>query len=914
MRDDLAEETIPQHAGPSSLHDASGHAFSCRFERSFRNGFAGHRHRCIAAMPFCLTPSVPDSQWSLLPRLLQISRQLAGPIFAAVLAVKVGAVEGPSPRQVLALNGTWEIAEGPLDVPPREFTRTVPVPGLVSLATPPFNPPPGPVVTDRRKPEGSDPARAAFWYRRTFRIDHALPAIARLKVHKAMFTSRVLLNGRLLGDHPSSFTPGYFDARSALREGENELLIRVGAGPAAVPPGYADGREFEKVRYIPGIFDSVELILSGSPHFLHVQTVPEVARGAARVVATLRHSGAAAATAVVTCTVREAASGRIVGRGTAAPVAFAPGAETVVNLDIPIADARPWSPEDPFLYRLEVEAGTDRFSTRFGLREFRLDPATGRAVLNGQPCFLRGTNLTLYRFFEDAACSDLPWRSDWVRLLHRRLREMPWNSVRYCIGFPPEAWYDVADELGILVQDEFPVWGINAIQAGPLAEEYAAWMRERWNHPSVVIWDAQNETRTPITGEALSRVRALDLSGRPWDNGWAPPGAAQDSLEVHRYHYSNPCFLLDDLARASRTARVGPAARDTANPIIVNEYGWLWLTRDGLPTTLTADFYRHQLGAGASVAQRRHHYALLLAADTEFWRSYRQAAGVMHFASLGYSRPDGETSDDWFDVPSLRWDPSTERALRDAFAPVGLMLEFWSSQVLTGTRARIGIRLVNDLATAWRGPVTLHLRRRDAPADAAPLFSAGHACEVPPLGTGTVAFDLAWPDAPGDHVLTAELPAADGTVVRSRREFALVSPASLGLAHGRTATASSSETGDHSPAAAVDGDLGTYWASAPADPSWLAVDLGAVRPIRQVRIRWGMDLSPNFLVQVSRDGERWHDLPPPEGGPAAITDLRFPPIAARHVRVVANARRPAGPDNWPPAQRVHGIREFQVFD
>ena len=35
---------------------------------------------------------------------------------------------------------------------------------------------------------------------------------------------------------------------------------------------------------------------------------------------------------------------------------------------------------------------------------------------------------------------------------------MHWNSIRYCIGFPPDFWYDIADEEGFLIQDEFPIW------------------------------------------------------------------------------------------------------------------------------------------------------------------------------------------------------------------------------------------------------------------------------------------------------------------------------------------------------------------------------------------------------------------------------------------------------------------------
>ena len=118
--------------------------------------------------------------------------------------------------------------------------------------------------------------RSAFWYRRTFRVEGPLPAVAILKVHKAMFGTRVILNGTLLGDHLPCFTPGLFDARKALRTGENEIIIRVGAGREAVPKPIPSGWDYEKAKFIPGIFDSVELILTGSPHIARVQAVPDI--------------------------------------------------------------------------------------------------------------------------------------------------------------------------------------------------------------------------------------------------------------------------------------------------------------------------------------------------------------------------------------------------------------------------------------------------------------------------------------------------------------------------------------------------------------------------------------------------------------------------------------------------------------
>src|SRR5690242_4032414 len=48
------------------------------------------------------------------------------------------AAANSQPRTVLSLDGSWQIAEGGMDKVPSSFDHTVPVPGLVSLAQPPF--------------------------------------------------------------------------------------------------------------------------------------------------------------------------------------------------------------------------------------------------------------------------------------------------------------------------------------------------------------------------------------------------------------------------------------------------------------------------------------------------------------------------------------------------------------------------------------------------------------------------------------------------------------------------------------------------------------------------------------------------------------------------------------------------------
>ena len=337
-----------------------------------------------------------------------------------------------------------------------------------------------------------------------------MPAVAVLKVHKAAYGARVLLNGVLLGEHMPSFTPGYFDARPALRGNgaENELVVRVGASPrGAAADGVVGLRRREEPLH-PGT-----LRFGGADPVRHAEHCPRA--GCARDCRP-DHPGAGGGAQcraedqrALRFKVREARSGKIVGEGSSEPITLDSSAEQTVEVRLPIRHCRLWSPEDPFLYELETSTGADTLRTRFGMREFRLDHDTGRAMLNGRPYYLRGSNVTLYRFFEDPQCADRPWREEWVRRLHRTFKGMHWNALRYCIGFPPECWYRIADEEGILIQDEFPIWRGSAagwpaeLTAQRLSQEYTEWMQERWNHPCVVIWDAQNETRTTVTGKAL---------------------------------------------------------------------------------------------------------------------------------------------------------------------------------------------------------------------------------------------------------------------------------------------------------------------------------------------------------------------------------------------------------------------------
>jgi len=685
-------------------------------------------------------------------------------------------------RLVIDLNGTWEIAEGGMDSVPAVFQHKVPVPGLVDMAKPAFE--------DVGK---KSPKRQAFWYRRTFTLDAAVPDVAILKIHKAKYGTKVLLNGNLVGEHLPCFTPALLDVRPFLKTAgqQNELVVRLGADRESLPEGMPTGWDFEKYLYIPGIYDSVELILAGGPYIERIQTVPDIGQSKVKVVAEIENVGARESFDLY-FRLREARTGINVQSG-AVGIADAAGKEKItVSFDIPIRESRLWTPEDPFLYELKLTTEGDETSTRFGMRSFRFDKETGRAILNGKTYFMRGTNVCIYRFFEDADRGDKPWRAEWVRNLHRKFKSMNWNSIRYCIGFPPDIWYDIADEEGFLIQDEFPIWLLSEAPEKPVAEkiipEYTEWMQERWNHPCVVIWDAQNESVTEETGKALAAVRQLDLSNRPWDNGWAPPQSQEDCIETHPYFFSklwdeywadDKKFALSDMANISGRPSVRKEQENDRLPIIINEYGWLWLNRDGTTTCLTGSIYEKLLGPDSTVAARRVLYARYLAALTEFWRAHRECAGVLHFCGLGYSRagdkprPEGgATSDHFIDLEKLTFEPYFERYVRDAFSPVGLMIDFWAEQLDVGRRGgsrtalTLEIVLINDLPAFFKGPVRLAIER-----DGRTVSEKSQNCQIEGFGRMVLAFDMEIPKEEGQYRLVAELTLRDGTKVRSLRDF-----------------------------------------------------------------------------------------------------------------------------------------------
>jgi len=697
----------------------------------------------------------------------------------------------PGNRKVLSLNGTWELEEGTLGLIPEEFTHTAPVPGFVDMATPGFSQP-GEVKTvagaGMLSQKGfmtlmkfKDRQREAFWYRKEFRVEGALPGVAILKIGKAKYGSELWLNGTRLGENTRHFLAGTFDVSGILKgSGENNVLVvRVGTSVTYKRNNKnVYGDVLEKIRQLPGIYDDVELILTGDLYIEKVQVAPDLDKKSVRVVAWIQNrSNEEGATRLEFQVQKDSILCAAIRSD---QLSIPPGETILVDTEIPLDEFETWSPETPSLYTLCVQSSNDQFTTNFGMREFHFDPDTKVPVLNGKPYYLRGTSVPIYRFAEDPMRGDKLWDEEWIRALYRKFKEMNWNSLRFHVGPAPSLWYKIADEEGIIIQDEYAIWTFNIFRSGikldTIVSEYVDWMEERWNHASLLIWDAQNEStqkKEPRTGWALSMVRGLDLSNRPWDNGWGEAQRETDPMELHPYLYTGsmvnffgkelkPLPPVDTFAHTQADSMV---LMEGTHPALVNEYAWLWVNRDGEGTALTRQGYNTWF-PDFTASDRFEYYAYHCARQTEYYRALR-AAGVMQFAGLNSNFKGSKTSDIFTDVENLVIEPHIKQYVKDAFSPEAVCLWYWKDTAPAGEMLGLTIVLLNDLQLPISSSVKISFEKdhQEISQFISPPVTIG------PSGKVIIEEAITFPEKPGDYSLIAEIIDQNNKPVRSVRKI-----------------------------------------------------------------------------------------------------------------------------------------------
>jgi beta-galactosidase len=355
---------------------------------------------------------------------------------------------------------------------------------------------------------GANYYRGIGWYRRHYTPPTTLAGKKLwLQFAGANQVADVWVNGVSLGQHRGGYARFRFDATSALKLGQdNVIAVRVNnANNPDIAPLSAD------FTFFGGIYRNVSLhvvdplsarMLDNAGPGVYLRQRSVSATSATVDVTTKGWNNNAASRSVTVRTVITDASGTVVADATTAPQTVAGNAGFQTVQTVTIANPRRWQGKtDPYLYNAYVEIAasgvvTDVVAERLGLRSFSVGANTGFA-LNGQHLSLKGVNRHQDRLNKGWAIGDAEHTQDFDLM-----DEMGVNALRTAHYQQDQKVYNLADERGYVVWAEIPL--VNAITDSQAFRDNAAQqmrelIKQNYNHPSIVFWGIGNEQRTSDT-------------------------------------------------------------------------------------------------------------------------------------------------------------------------------------------------------------------------------------------------------------------------------------------------------------------------------------------------------------------------------------------------------------------------------
>lgn len=391
-----------------------------------------------------------------------------------------------------------------------------------------------------------------LWYRRTFKapsdwLKSAEPRRVLLHFQAVDWHTICFINGNLIGENRGGYVPFSLDVTEALRPGgAQELHVAVwdpsntgfqGVGKQSLP----EARKYYRFTPTTGIWQTVWLEAVPETYVQKLQVATDDS-GKTVLISTevLGDAGNLEVEALVSSGGQAIAS----AKGSAAK-----------PLAIPIPDARPWSPDDPFLYDLELRllrngTMTDSVRSYFGMRNVsveRDERGLMRIMLNGVSIFQLGPldqgywpdgNLTPPS--DDAIIFDLEY-----------LKSIGCNMVRSHVKVQPERWYMHCDRLGLLVwQDTVasrPFYGTAAdADRRQWEDEQLRMLAHLKGQTCLVMWTVFNEGWGQFDTERLTSLfKECDpttlVAG---SSGWWDREVG-DIYDLHNYSF-HPCAPLPD--------------------------------------------------------------------------------------------------------------------------------------------------------------------------------------------------------------------------------------------------------------------------------------------------------------------------------------------------------------------------------
>ncbi len=299
-----------------------------------------------------------------------------------------------------------------------------------------------------------------LWYRRKFSLTKAF-AGKRTVLHFGAvdWQCSVWVNSTLIGEHTGGYNPFYFDITDALTDGENELIVKV---YDPTDTGHQQrGKQVTETHGFwytatSGIWQTVWLEPVSYCHIESIKLVPDIDKGVLGVK--VAH----------TCV----CGGKLYAKVLDGETAVFEG-EISAETEIPVPDAKLWSPESPFLYDLELtldcNGEKDEVKSYFGMRKYSIvNDGNGipRLALNNKPYFQRG--LLDQGYWPE---SQLTPPCDEAMIFDiEKMKELGFNMLRKHIKTEPLRWYYHCDRLGMLVWQDMISGGqyIGNVLAGVL--------------------------------------------------------------------------------------------------------------------------------------------------------------------------------------------------------------------------------------------------------------------------------------------------------------------------------------------------------------------------------------------------------------------------------------------------------------
>ncbi|WP_223692471.1 glycoside hydrolase family 2 protein [Leifsonia poae] len=519
--------------------------------------------------------------------------------------------EYPRPQLVrdsyLNLNGRWRYAIRDAAGTPASWDGEILVP---------FSPEAALSGVDRQLKPGQH-----LWYERTVSLPPGF-ADDRILLHFGAVDQAcaVLIDGVVVGTHSGGYLPFAVDVTEAFHA-DGEHLLQVDVIDDSDTGHHSRGKQALRRGGIwytaqSGIWQTVWL---ESVPFVHVERLdirPLLAESAVEVTVEARD---APVTVIMTADGVECA--RASGR---------PGRAIRLALD----EVREWSPEDPYLYDLEIRVADDIVRSYVGMRSVGLErDASGlpRFTLNGKPYFHAGV---LDQGYWPDGLYTAP--SDQA-LVHdiRSMKELGFTMLRKHIKIEPLRWYHHCDRLGILVWQDMVNGGRSynpAVITAPVLlpvrlddrrhrafgrqdaagrDDFRAELAETVallrNTPCVVAWVPFNEGWGQFDAlDAVARIRAADPD-RLIDHasGWHDQGGG-DMRSLHVYfHKLRPRRSWGRDGRAVVVSEYGGySLRLPGHAFGPREFGYRRLPTIAAFTAAFAALHREQIvpaiGAGLS--------------------------------------------------------------------------------------------------------------------------------------------------------------------------------------------------------------------------------------------------------------------------------------------------------------------------